>query len=139
MSRGAVELVRIAMQAYGQGDYEIALALADPLLRWDERPAYPDGELVWGHDEVLRFLRRHDAEWEQYEFRLEELIDAGDRVIAVYRERGWSLEGVPIGERHASVWTVEDGKIVACSIYLTKEEALRAARETGTPRFSDAA
>ena len=48
----SLELVRIALQAYGNGDCEIALALADPLIRWDERASRPDGDLVWGHDDV---------------------------------------------------------------------------------------
>jgi len=44
----SLETVKIALQAYGNGDCEIALALADPLIRWDERASRPDGDLVWG-------------------------------------------------------------------------------------------
>ena len=39
----SLELVKIALQAYGNGDCEIALALADPLIRWDERASRTDG------------------------------------------------------------------------------------------------
>ena len=47
-------MVKIAVQAYGNGDCEIALALAGPLIRWDERASRPDGDLVWGHGDVQR-------------------------------------------------------------------------------------
>src|SRR6266480_5667421 len=66
----SLEMVKIALQAYGNGDCEIALALADPLIRWDERASRPDGDLVWGHDDVERAMRRYLDSWESYRFDL---------------------------------------------------------------------
>ena len=124
-----VELVRIAMQAYGARDYEIVLALADPMMRWDERAARPEGELVWGHDDVLRAMEGRLSDWKDYSFQLEELIDCGEHgVIAVYSERGSRLEtDFLLKERHAALWMIENTRLVACAVYLTREEALRAA------------
>src|SRR3977135_2334500 len=68
----SLETVKIARQAYGNGDCEIALALADPLIRWDERASRPDGDLVWGRDDVERAMRRHLDSWESYRFELED-------------------------------------------------------------------
>ena len=53
----SLELVKIALQAYGNGDCEIALALADPLIRWDERASRTDGDLVWKHEDVQRAMQ----------------------------------------------------------------------------------
>src|SRR5262249_11408641 len=55
----SLEMVKIALQAYGNGDCEIALALADPLVRWDERASRPDGDLVWKRDEVQKAMRHY--------------------------------------------------------------------------------
>ena len=135
-----MELVRIAMQAYGAGDYEILLALADPMMRWDERQARPDGELVWGHDDVLRTMIGRRDRWRDYGFEFEELIDAGDGgVVAVYSERGRAADGAaPVEERHAALWSFEGPRIVGCSVYLTKEEALRAAAMAAAEAASSA-
>jgi hypothetical protein len=115
----SLELVRIALQAYGNGDSEIALALADPLIRWDERASRPDGDLVWGHDDVQRAMRRYLDSWEQYRFE----------VVGICRERGKPKEGVAIDRRFGGLWVVEEGKIVSWATYLTPKEAVRAAKE----------
>ena len=126
----SLELVRIALQAYGNGDSEIALALADPLIRWDERASRPDGDLVWGHDDVQRAMRRYLDSWEQYRFELEDIAEVGPgKVVGICRERGKPKEGVPIDRRFGGLWVVEEGKIVSWATYLTPKEAVRAAKE----------
>src|SRR5688500_11055587 len=109
----ALELVKIALQAYGGGDCEITLQLADPLIRWDERASRPDGELVWGQDEVLRAMYRYRDSWEEYRFEVEKIAEvAPGRIVALCRERGRASEGVPVDRRYGGLWIVEDGKIV---------------------------
>ena len=126
----SLELVRIALQAYGNGDSEIALALADPLIRWDERASRPDGDLVWGHDDVQRAMRRYLDSWEQYRFELEDIAEVGPgKVVGICRERGKPKEGVAIDRRFGGLWVVEEGKIVSWATYLTPKEAVRAAKE----------
>src|SRR5262245_58808035 len=73
----SLELVRIVLQAYGNGDCEIALALADPLIRWDERASRPDGDLVWQKKEVERAMRLYLDSWEEYRFDLEDIAEVG--------------------------------------------------------------
>ena len=126
----SLELVKIALQAYGNGDCEIALALADPLIRWDERASRPDGDLVWGHDEVQRAMRRYLDGWEQYRFDLEEIAEVGPgKVVGICRERGKPKDGVQVDRRFGGLWVVEYGKIVSWATYLTPKEAVRAAKE----------
>jgi ketosteroid isomerase-like protein len=126
----SLELVKIALQAYGNGDCEIALALADPLIRWDERASRPDGDLVWGHDEVQRAMRRYLDGWEQYRFDVEEIAEVGPgKVVGICRERGKPKDGVQVDRRFGGLWVVEDGKIVSWATYLTPKEAVRAAKE----------
>jgi ketosteroid isomerase-like protein len=126
----SLELVKIALQAYANGDCEIALALAAPLIRWDERPSRPDGDLVWGHDDVERAMRRYLDGWEQYRFEIEDIAEVGPgKVVGICRERGKPKDGSPVDRRFGGLWVVEDSKLVSWATYLTPREAVRAAKE----------
>jgi hypothetical protein len=126
----SLELVKIALQAYGAGDVEIALALSDPMIRWDERASRGDGDLVWGHDDVAKAMRRYLDSWDQYAFELEDIAEvAPGKVVGICRERGVDTEGLPVDRRFGGLWVVEGAKISSWSTYLTPKEAVRAARE----------
>jgi ketosteroid isomerase-like protein len=126
----SLELVKIALQAYGNGDSEIVLALAAPLIRWDERASRPDGDLVWGHDKVARAMRRYLDSWEEYRFDVEDLAEVGPgKVVGICRERGKPKEGTAVDRRFGGLWLVEHGKIASWATYLTPREAVRAAKE----------
>jgi ketosteroid isomerase-like protein len=126
----SLELVRIALQAYGSGDCEIALALAGPLIRWDERASRPDGDLVWRKRDVERAMRRYLDGWDHYRFDVEDLAEVGPgKVVGICRERGKPKTGAPVDRRFGGLWVVEDGKIVSWTTYLTPKEAVRAAKE----------
>jgi ketosteroid isomerase-like protein len=126
----SLELVKIALQAYGNGDCEIALGLADPLIRWDERASRPDGDLVWRREDVQRAMRRYLDGWESYSFELEDIAEVGPgKVVGICRERGKPEDGVSVDRRFGALWVVEDSKIVSWVSYLTPKEAIRAAKE----------
>jgi ketosteroid isomerase-like protein len=125
----SLEVVKIALQAYGNGDCEIALGLADPLIRWDERASRVDGDLVWGHDKVQRAMRRYLDGWEEYRFELEDVAEVGPgKVVGICRERG-KKDGAQVDRRFGGLWLVEDSKIASWATYLTPKEAVRAAKE----------
>jgi ketosteroid isomerase-like protein len=126
----SLELVKIALQAYGNGDCEIALALAAPLIRWDERASRPDGDLVWGHDDVQRAMRHYLDGWAEYRFEVEDIAEVGPgKVVGICREHGEPKEGGTVDRRFGGLWVVEDSKIVSWATYLTPKEAVRAAKE----------
>jgi ketosteroid isomerase-like protein len=126
----SLELVKIALQAYGNGDCEIALALADPLIRWDERASRPDGDLVWKHEDVQRAMRRYLDGWETYRFDVEDIAEVGPgKVVAICRESGKPKDGSEVDRRFGGLWVVQDSKIVSWVTYLTPKEAVRAAKE----------
>lgn len=126
----SLELVKIALQAYANGDCEIALALAGPQVRWDERASRTDGDLVWGHDKVQRAMRRYLDGWQDYRFEIEDLAEVGPgKVVGICRERGKPDDGTPVDRRFGGLWVVEGGKITSWATYLTPREAVRAAKE----------
>jgi ketosteroid isomerase-like protein len=81
-----------------------------------------------GHEGVRSFWRQWLEAWESIEFRLDELIDAGDEIVAllwqVNRGRASGVE-VPQGE-WAQVWTLRDGRVVRVRAFGDPAEALRA-------------
>jgi ketosteroid isomerase-like protein len=126
----SLELVKIALKAYGDGDVEIALALSDPNLRWDERASRPDAELVWGHEDVAKAMRSYRSGWQSYSFHLEDIAEvARGKVVGICREQGVDEHGVPVDRRFGGLWVVQRAKIASWSTYLTPKEAVRAARE----------
>ena len=136
----SLEVVKIAVQAYGSGDCEIAVALAGPHVRWDERASRTDGDLVWGHDNVQRAMRRYLDGWDEYRFDLEDLAEVGPgRVVGICRERGKPTDGVAVDRRFGGLWIVEGGKIVSWTTYLTPREAIRAAKELNGGRIEQPA
>jgi len=66
--------------------------------------------------------------WDDWEFEVEELLDAGERVVAIVRQRGRSkATGVSVEMHFAQVWTLRDGKQIRMEMYSNPEEALEAA------------
>jgi ketosteroid isomerase-like protein len=135
----SLELVKIALQAYANGDSEIALALAGPHIRWDERASRPEGDLVWGRDKVERAMRRYLDGWAEYRFEIEEIAEVGPgKIVGICRERGKPSEGPAVDRRFGGLWLVEGGKIVSWATYLTPREAVRAAKELAGPQAKPA-
>ena len=65
--------------------------------------------------------------WEKMDLNCEELIDAGEQVIAVLSARGrGKASGIELEYHPAGVWTVRQGKIVRVVWFPTREEALDA-------------
>jgi ketosteroid isomerase-like protein len=128
MSQANVELVRTIYDRFRAGDNESALALHDPEVEVHDRPEIPDPQVYRGHAGVLQSLGVSQATFEGLDLAPEEFIDAGDRVVVVFRFRGTGREsGVPIDERLAHVWTIRNGKAVRMEVHSGREQALRAA------------
>jgi len=129
MSQENVESLRAAHEAFLAGKSEFGDELLDPEIEWDasESPA-PDSSGVYrGIEGVRQFWREWLAAWETVQFEYE-LIDAGDRVVALVdqrmRGRSTGLE-VPMG-KYATVYTFRDGLIVHWKMYRSQSAALDA-------------
>jgi len=65
--------------------------------------------------------------WEDWELEVEELLEAGESVVAIVRQRGRSkATGLPADMHFAMVWTVRDGKQFRMRMYASPDEALEA-------------
>ena len=130
MSEENVETVRRAWQAYMRRDNEAALAFYHP----EAELRHPlDGSLYQGLDGVRAFFSDWHAAWSELLANdVEELIDAGNEVIAVMRIRARGRSsGVVVERREWDVWTLRDGKLWRLRIYATEADALEAAGLSG--------
>jgi ketosteroid isomerase-like protein len=68
------------------------------------------------------------AAWETWSVTLDDVIEAGDQIVAVTRLHGISkTAGVEFDQQASDVWTFRDGLIFRLDSYLTLEEGLAAA------------
>ena len=106
-------------------DLDAAMAWAHESIRMTvESPA--EGRLMFeGSQAVMAFQRRLRETWENYRLDVEELIDAGDRVLAVVVRHGRGrVSGAEVSDRIFHVWTFRDGMVVAFDSLRDKAEAL---------------
>ena len=80
-----------------------------------------------GHDGVRAYWRYWLESWESIEFRLDDLIDAGDEVVALIwqRNRG-RASGAVVEYEYAQVWALRDGLVTRQRTFVRQEEALKA-------------
>jgi ketosteroid isomerase-like protein len=132
MSREKVEIVRRVYEAVDRGDTSTVLTLYAPDIEWDfaRSPfnALFNQEVYRGKDGLRALIReRREDAWEEIDDDLEELIDAGERVISVVTSRGRGrASGLEVEKRHAGLWTFRDGRIVRVE-WMTRDEAIEAA------------
>src|SRR5687768_1643305 len=114
MSQENVELVQRAFEALNRRDVEGFLEATDPNVVQDwSRAIGPQRGIYRGRDEVGLFLRSWWDAFDESVIVVGELIDAGDRVVAVFhgRQRGRSSGAVVEGRGSVLVWDLRDGKV----------------------------
>ncbi len=74
------------------------------------------------------FLEEWMGAWEDWELEVEELHDAGDKVVAFVHQSGTSkAAGTPVEMSFAQVFTIRDGKQSRMDMYSDRDEAVEAA------------
>ncbi len=128
MSQENVELLRRACE-HAAKTGELPRDLCHPDLVWDTTTFGGfNAERCIGVDEANRWLARWIGPFIDWSIEVEEAIEAGDKVVAVSRQRGTPGHGGPQVElRLAQVWTFRDGLIARMKMYPDRAEALEAA------------
>jgi ketosteroid isomerase-like protein len=132
MSQENVEIVRRIYEAVARRDVATPFHLYAEDIVWDLsnwRPAELDPMPVYtGHEGVREAWRDRLSAWGEVDFEVEDLIEAGERVVAVIRDRQVGRSsGVPIEASHAAVWTLVDGKVTRLQVFDGRQQALEAA------------
>jgi ketosteroid isomerase-like protein len=123
----AADTVRSVYEAFGRQDWEGVLALFDPSLELDmTRSGMPDGGVYHGREGLQEGWAKWRGVWDRYDVELEELIEVGERVLALIHVRASSKGQGMDTEGHAGdVFTVRDGLIVHFAIFLDRDAARR--------------
>ena len=109
----------------------------DPGFVWDMSTfrGWPEGQTYEGIEGAREFLRDWTDAWKDWRLEVEELHDAGERVVAVVRQSGVSkTTGLPVDMHFAQVWTLRNGRQTRMEMYADRAEALQAVglTEAGT-------
>ena len=129
MSQENVEIVRDGYERFaasGRFDAEIT----SPDFVWDMSNfhGWPEQQTYEGAEEARAFLSDWATAWDDWELEVDALHDAGEKVVAILRQRGRAkASGVPVEMTLAQVWTIRDGKQVRSDMYSDPAEALKAA------------
>ena len=114
MPQENVALVRSAYEAYNRRDPDAVMACFDPDIDWHVPDSLAWGDHVRGLEAIGRFfegLKRYMGD--RHRVEVDELIDAGDRVVALVRHTGVAPSGQPYVVPSIMVWTAAGGKLTA--------------------------
>ena len=132
MSQENVEAVRGIYDALARRDAVTPFEVYAEDIIWDlsqARTAFLFTKPVYrGHEGVRQGWREWLSAFGEIDAEVEELLDAGDQVVAVIREREVGrASGVPVQATHAAVWTLADGKVIRMRLFDDRQQALEAA------------
>ena len=127
--RRAVEL---GLEAANRGDFEAAFILYDPQVELITDPRFIElgfDSVYRGRAERIRFQQRWSAEWGDFQFAPEELIDLGDgRLFVAGHTVGSGLSsGAGFDSEWAFLGTISAGRVIREQFFFNRAEALQAA------------
>jgi ketosteroid isomerase-like protein len=125
MTEANVDALKRGYAALNRGDLSVVRELLDPEIEWHEPAPSPDAGTHRGRDSFERFLRGWLESFEEFQVEPEQIIERGDRLIAVVHQSGKGRSsGLRVDARLAHVWTVEAGKAVRWEAVAEPEDAL---------------
>ena len=113
--RSNLDIVKAHYAASDRGDIAGMMADVSPQARWTEMAGFPCAGTWIGPQQVIdNVFAVLGSAWAGYQFKLERLIDGGDRIVGIGDYRGtYRATGKAMQARVAHVWQLEGGKIVA--------------------------
>ena len=96
------------------GSPEVLMEVLSPTVEYDIAAGFPYGGVYRGVESVFNdFFGRVLGDFGEWKTEMSELIDAGDRVIALGAYSGRSkATGIEFSARFAHVWTLADNRMV---------------------------
>lgn len=127
-----IDLIRELYDAFAAGDVPTVLGHMSPDIVWMEADNFPyaDGNPYVGPEAVLNgVFARCASEWDGFAVEIDELLDAGDTVVALGRYTGvYRRTGNAQRTQIAHVWRIAGGRVVR---FQQHADTLHVARVTG--------
>ena len=131
MSQENVALVRGIYDSFAAGDVPAVLGAMSPDIVWNEAENFPlaDRNPYVGPDAILQgVFARLGADWDGFAVAVDEILDAGDTVVALGHYHGsCRATGKPIRAQLVHVWRLAGGKATGFQQYTDTLQAARAA------------
>jgi ketosteroid isomerase-like protein len=131
MSEQNVEIVRDALEAFQRGDVDVALRHVHPDMV--SKRIHPDGAVFHGRDGLLALMADWVEGFEDWSYRAEELIDAGDHVVVRLHQWGRGAgSGAMVDADFWLTYAFEGDKVTRFTIFSDRERAFEEAGITGS-------
>jgi ketosteroid isomerase-like protein len=125
MSQENVEVVRRMCKAFLAGDVADALDVLHADVTWHGTiGGLEEGRTAHGHNEVIEGFIDSLRDWERHSLDVEAYLDAGDRVVVLWHERGrGKRSGVEVETRTAVIYTVRGDEVIEVQGYMDRQQA----------------
>jgi ketosteroid isomerase-like protein len=128
MSQENVEILRRLHEALNRGDLDNAVQYLHPEVELRPGIVAPDqSSLYRGRDGVQQFFETVYEAFEEQRTDIGEIIEVGDRVLAVEDWRVRGRDGIELQFEVIDLYTFRDGLIVRADGFVDRSEALEAA------------
>jgi len=128
-----LDLVRSIYADWKHGDFSLVdresewRDVFEPDFEWHTRDDLPDAGVRKGYEGTVRLRDEWVEAFDDMHVDLDELIDAGDHVIAITRLCGCLRgSGRELDVQETQVWKLRDGRVTEVRAYLTRSAALEA-------------
>jgi ketosteroid isomerase-like protein len=125
MSQEHLDAVRSVYDAWGRGDFQGSPDVYDPLAVLVQGEGFPDKGAHLGIEGIRKYTRGFLEAWERITIEADELIEAGDSVIAAVVQRGVGQgSGAPAEFRYFHVWTFRGDRVIRLETVRERAQAL---------------
>ena len=121
------DVVNGAYESFGKGDIPGVVETVDGQVKWDSTESLPQGGSYSGQDGVVQFFEAVGGAWDGLEVEIEDVVESGDRVVAVGKAQGELRGSGSAGYGFVHVFELDGGKIVRFREYAAPDETLRKA------------
>ncbi|MBE7416835.1 MAG: nuclear transport factor 2 family protein [Ideonella sp.] len=111
--RTPLQIVADHYAASARHDLDGMLADLAPDVQWVEMAGAPTAGTFVGREQIIEHVFKPiGAEWDDFGFELQRLVDGGDTIVALGHYSGtYRPSGKPMRARVAHVWQVQGGQV----------------------------
>ena len=129
MSRSNLETIEQGYDAFVRGDLEGVLAVVSPEVEAYDYELIVGERFYRGHEGLVQMIAASLEGLEDIRWHVDSITEIGDHVLVEARRSGrGQASQVPVEEQQYHVWKVKDGLATRFRLFLSREDALAAAR-----------
>jgi ketosteroid isomerase-like protein len=127
MSQENVEIVRTAIWAFNEGEFDRVLAGLAPEVEVDLSRALGPVRGVYTLDQTRRVIDELAGTWRSFRIEPVEFIEADGRVVVPWTYHVVGRDGIEVQARSTWAFTIRSGAITRVCMYQERQDALEAA------------